>query len=150
MREKSGMSDQWENGWNWRVTGAVGNVWGMKGGSSWGQNPAKDTSYVPSGSRWQVSMNCLCRSHPPCSCCLEGAQSKLPPWWYGGEDTNIHELDTMSKVDPVPHHGWLVQLKVDISIVLVHPGTNWTACLPNITWPLSQRMLYTPGVFNPR
>jgi hypothetical protein len=32
-----------------------------------------------SRSRWEVSMTWLNRSHPPCSCCWDGAQS--PPWW---------------------------------------------------------------------
>jgi hypothetical protein len=46
------------------------------------QEPMREASYVPSGRKREVSMTYLNRSHPPCSCCWDGAQSHSPPWWY--------------------------------------------------------------------
>jgi hypothetical protein len=44
-------------------------------------HPVVEASCDLSGNRWEVSMTCSDRSHPPCSYCWDGAQSQSPPWW---------------------------------------------------------------------
>jgi hypothetical protein len=42
---------------------------------------------------------------------------------FGGDDTDVLELDAVFRMDVVPHHGLLVRMfKTDISVVLLNPG----------------------------
>jgi hypothetical protein len=75
------------------------------------ENPLREASYDPSGSRGEVSINSLGRSHHPCSyygmkfnlnCHPDGA---LHTSGLHGEDAAVMDLDAVPQVATVFRHG---------------------------------------------
>jgi len=97
-------------------------------------------------------MTCSGRNLLPCSCCQDGAQSLVLPWWY------IPYIqiswpgcwyETRCS-DPSLSYDWPQLIFPDVLIVLFDLSLNGPPSLSNVDLPHQQGILYMQGVFKPK